>query len=36
MWIAWNAAERRGEVKFLVDKRAFEALAYCMGDALHL
>jgi hypothetical protein len=34
MWIAGNAAERRGELKFLVEKRAFAALGYCAAEML--
>jgi hypothetical protein len=30
VWIAGFAAELRGEAKFLVEKRRFEALGYCM------
>jgi hypothetical protein len=29
MWKAWNAAEHRGQVKVLVEKRRFGALGYC-------
>jgi hypothetical protein len=29
MWIAGNAADQRGELKFLVEKRLDEPLPYC-------
>jgi hypothetical protein len=34
LWIAWNLGERRGERKFLVDKRPFGVWDYCTLIAL--